>query len=433
MPKIARELSALEVRRLKHGGGGQNKTVAVGGVAGLLLQLTTNGGRSWLLRTTAGGKRKEYGLGSFPEVTLAVARDRARELKNKIRDGVDPTEEKKAKKSAMLIEQRRGLTFALAVGRYLDAKLDEFSNPKHRQQWRNTLTTYAIPELGNLLVQDIKVQDVLRVLQPIWHQKTETATRVRGRIEAVLSWATVSGHREGDNPARWGGNLAELLPAPSKITKEEHHPALQIDDVQHWLMRLRAMDGNGRLALEFALLTATRSQEVRGAQWCEIDLDNAIWIIPAKRMKMEREHRIPLSTGALEMLQMVPKLDRVDLVFPAPRGGALSDMTLSAAMRRLHELAVKEGCEGFTDRVSGRPAVPHGLRSTFRDWVGERTSFPGDLAEMALAHKVANDVEAAYRRGQMIDKRRPLMQAWSDFINGTSSEGNVLSFEGSRS
>lgn len=429
MPKIAKELSALEVKRLRYTGKGQNQTVAVGGVAGLLLQLTPNGGRSWVLRTLVGGKRREFGLGAFPEISLASARSRAGELKEKVRSGSDPIEERKAKRSALLAEQLRGLTFEEAVSRYLDTKLDEFENAKHRQQWQNTLRTYAVPELGKMLVQDIAVQDVLRTLQPIWHSKTATATRVRGRIEAVLNWATVSGHRTGDNPARWAGNLKELLPAPSKIAKETNHPAPKIDDVPSWLISLRKMEGMGRFALEFALLTASRSQEVRGALWEEIDLDNALWIIPPSRMKMSREHRVPLSTAAVQLLKQVPRFADSEYVFPAPRGGKLSDMTLSAAMKRLHEANVKDGGSGFTDHASGRPAVPHGLRSAFRDWVGERTGFPGDLAEMALAHKVASNVEAAYRRGQMTDKRRPLMQAWADFCTGANTTDNVLNFE----
>lgn len=430
MPKIAKELSALEVKRLTHQGTNKKHYVAVGGVGGLTLQITPNGHRSWLLRTSMGKRRPEYGLGSYPEISLSVARDRARALKEKIRDGIDPKAERKQLKLALEAQQKRNLQFKEAVDRYLDTKLDEYSNPKHRQQWRNTLKTYAVPLLGNLLVQDIMVPDILRVLKPIWHEKTETASRLRGRIEAVLSWATVEGYREGDNPARWAGNLKEALPAPHKIANEKNHPALQIDDVVKWLDRLRQMDGMGRFGLEFALLTASRSQEVRGALWREIDLDNALWIIPASRMKMNREHRVPLSTAAVELLERVPKFAGSDHVFPAPRGGKLSDMTLSAAMRRLHQADEKEGGPGFADGASGRPAVPHGLRSTFRDWVGERTAFPGDLAEMALAHKVASDVEAAYRRGQMTDKRRPLMQAWADFCNGIETEPNVLSFEG---
>lgn len=277
-----------------------------------------------------------------------------------------------------------------------------------------------------MLVQDINVRDVLRVLEPIWHEKTETASRVRGRIEAVLSWATVAGHRVGDNPARWTGNLKELLPAPSKIAKGGNHPALQIEDASRWFAALSKRKGMSNRALEFAALTATRSQEVRGARWDEIDLETGLWIIPAGRMKMDREHRIPLPKEAAELLMGLPRLANNPLVFPAPRGGELSDMSLSSAMKKLHKAAVEAGGVGFTDRVNKRPAVPHGLRSTFRDWVAERTSFPGDMAEVALAHRVSNAVEAAYRRGDMLEKRRRMMAAWSDFLNGTLQPSNKI-------
>lgn len=430
MPRVAKELSALEVKRLTHDGSRSNKVVSVGGIPGLMLQITPSERKSWLLRTTVGSKRREFGLGGYPEVPLATARDRARELKEMIREGIDPIEDRKAKKAALVASQRRGLTFEDAVERYLSAKLDQYSNPKHRQQWRNTLLTYAVPELGPMLVQDITVQDVLRVLKPLWLEKTETASRLRGRIEAVLSWATVSGHRSGENPARWAGNLKELLPAPSRIAKETHHPALQLEDAQRWLRAIRRTDGMSRFALEFALLTAARSQEVRGARWDELDLTNGIWIIPAQRMKRDREHRVPLSDGALALLSNVPRFQNCELIFPGPRGGALSDMTLSAAMKRLHEAEQQVSGLGFVDRVTTRPAVPHGLRSTFRDWVAERTSFPGDMAEVALAHKVSNSVEAAYRRGDMIEKRRRMMQAWDLFVNGMEEQGKVVSFGG---
>lgn len=428
MPRIAKELTAIDVKRLSHPGSGGNKTFAVGGVAGLLLQVTPKGGKSWLLRTTVGAVRREFGLGGYPEVTLAKARELAREAKAKIRDGIDPQIERKAKRSALIAAQRRDLTFSDAVEKCLAAKLDQFKNPKHRQQWQNTLGSYALPELGEMLVQDITVQDVLRVLRPIWLEKTETAKRLRGRIEAVLSWATVSGHRSGDNPARWAGNLKELLPAPSRVSKEQNQPALKIDDVQRWLAGIRGMDGMGRFALEFALLTATRSQEVRGARWDELDLEKGIWTIPAQRMKKEREHRIPLSDGALKLLSSIPLFEGSELVFPAPRGGMLSDMTLSAGMKRLNEADLKETGIGFVDRASRRPAVPHGLRSTFRDWVAEHTCFQGEMAEVALAHKVSNTVEAAYRRGDMIEKRRTMMQAWSDFVNSKAAGDNVVDF-----
>ncbi|MEP3333511.1 site-specific integrase [Sedimentitalea sp.] len=288
------------------------------------------------------------------------------------------------------------------------------------------MATYAKPELGKMLVQDITVQDVLRVLQPIWTEKTETASRVRGRVEAVLSWATVSGHRTGDNPARWAGNLKELLPAPSKVAKETKQPALMIDDAPRWFSALRERDGFGARALELLALTATRSQEVRGALWDEIDLDEALWIIPAARMKMEREHRVPLSVEAVAMLEALPRMEGNPLVFPAARGGQLSDMTLSAAMKRMHKADLETGGTGFVDRESKRPAVPHGLRSTFRDWVAERTNYPGDMAEVALAHRISNVVEASYRRMDMVEKRRKMMGDWAGYLTVRERSGNVV-------
>lgn len=428
MPKITDELSALDVKRLAHPGGNRNVLISVGGVPGLHMQLTPKRGRSWILRAKIGDKRRDIGLGGFPAVTLAQARQKAREARDKISQGIDPVAERDAAKAALEAAQRRGLNFADATDKYLAAKLDAFKNPKHRQQWQNTLETYAKPELGKMMVQDIAVHDVLRVLQPLWTDKTETASRLRGRIEAVLSWATVAGHRTGDNPARWAGNLKELLPAPSKMAKKINQPALQIEDSPRWLKALRGREGLGARALEFLALTATRSQEIRGALWDEIDLDKALWIIPAERMKMDREHRVPLSEGAVALLQSLPRLAGNPLVFPAARGGKLSDMTLSAAMKRMHEADVASGGAGFFDRESKRPAVPHGLRSTFRDWVAEHTNYPGDMAEVALAHRISNAVEASYRRGDMIEKRRMMMGDWSGYLAGVELHGSVVRF-----
>lgn len=428
MPKIAEELTALDVKRLSHPGGKRNVLFSVGGVPGLHLQITPGGGRSWVLRATVGTLRRDIGLGSFPGVTLSQAREKARDARAQIDAGVDPIEERKAVKAALVAAQRRGLTFAETVNRALAAKLDGFKNAKHRQQWENSLAAYATPELGKMLVQDISTQDVLRVLQPVWMTKTETASRVRGRIEAVLSWATVAGHRTGDNPARWAGNLKELLPPPSKVAKDGNQPALPLEDAARWYAALQAREGFGARALELAALTATRSQEVRGALWGEIDLDNGLWIIPAVRMKMDREHRVPLSARAVDLLKALPKLKDNPLLFPAARGGQLSDMTLSATMKRMHETDVAENGTGFLDRVSKRPAVPHGLRSTFRDWVAEKTSYPGDMAEVALAHRISNAVEASYRRGDMIERRRRMMADWSDFLVGSAKIGEVVRF-----
>ena len=427
MPRVAKELTAMDVKRLAHPGGGViNATFSVGGVPGLTLQITPNGAKTWLLRATIGGKRSQIGLGGYPEVPLARAREKAREAREQIARGENPIEQRRAARAALAATVGRGRTFAEATEEYLAAKLDAFKNSKHRQQWRNTLATYAEPELGRMLVSDIQVQDVLRVLQPLWTEKTETAKRLRGRIEAVLSWATVSGHRSGDNPARWAGNLKELLPAASKVAKGGNQPALTLDDAPAWFKALRGRDGMGARALEFAALTASRSGEVRGAAWSEIDFDKALWIIPAERMKMEREHRVPLTPAALSLLRALPRLEGSELVFPAVRGGELSDMTLSKTMKRIHETEVANGGTGFIDRVSKRPAVPHGLRSTFRDWVAERTQYPGELAEVALAHKISNAVEAAYRRGDMIEKRRTMMAAWADFLTSARRSDNIV-------
>ncbi|MRX50179.1 DUF4102 domain-containing protein [Paracoccus sp. S-4012] len=425
MPRLAKELTALDVKRLQHPGKGRNVTFNVGGVAGLVLQITPSGGRTWLLRVQVGAKRREIGLGGYPDVTLAMARDRARDAKDKIRSGIDPVEDRKAAKAALVAAQHRGLSFAEAVERYLATKLEAFRNPKHRQQWRNTLNSYALPDLGPMLVQDIGTQDVLRVLEPLWQSKTETASRLRGRIEAVLSWATVAGHRAGDNPARWAGNLKELLPAPSKVAKVGNQPAVQIDDAPRWFAALRQREGMGARALEFAALTAARSQEVRGALWDEIDFEAGLWIVPAVRMKMEREHRVPLTPDAVALLNALPRFADNPQVFPAARGGELSDMTLSAAMKRLHQADVDAGGTGFVDRVSKRPAVPHGLRSTFRDWVAERTDYPGDMAEVALAHRMASAVEASYRRGDMVEKRRAMMVAWAEFLKSRTGDSRA--------
>ncbi len=437
MPKVAKELGPLDVKRLVHAGGKGNAMVAVGGVAGLYLQLTPKGGKSWILRTTVGAKRTDIGLGGFPTVTLAQAREKAREARDKLEQGIDPVAERKAAKARLIAARNKGMTFADAIDKALAARLDAFKNEKHRDQWRNTLSQYAVPIIGALPVQEVDTAAVLRVLSQevtdkagkvegtLWQARTETASRLRGRIEAVLSWATVKGERSGDNPARWAGNLKELLPAASKIAVEGNHPALSLEDAPRWFAALRTREGFGARALEFAALTAARSGEVRGATWDEIDLERGLWTIPAARMKMKREHRVPLSPVAVALLKALPKLKDNPLVFPAAKGGMLSDMTLSATMRRMHESSEAEGA-GFIDPRNKRPAVPHGLRSTFRDWVAERTTYPGEMAEVALAHRISNAVEAAYRRGDIVEKRRAMMAAWAGFLSGVEVTSKIV-------
>ncbi len=398
MPKRSRELSAMEVGRLKEEGDHN-----VGGIPGLYLQII-EGSRSWILRFKFGARRRRMGLGSFPAVPLAQARERAREAHKLLDEGVDPIEARDALKKAAVASQARALTFKVACERFIAVKESEWRNPKHRQQWENTLETYAEPVIGQLDVSAIGQDEVLRVLDPIWRTKTETASRLRGRIEQVLDWAKTRGHRQGENPAAWRGHLDKLLPKPEKIAKVKHHPAVPVVKVAAAVAAIRGIEGVSAQALLFQVLTAGRSGEIRGARWSEFDLDAGQWDVPAERMKGKRPHRVPLSRQAVELLRSMPRYEECDLVFPGRKMQPLSDMSLTACMRRLN----------FLD-AAGRVCVPHGLRSTFRDWAAEHTHYPPEMAEMALAHAIESKVEAAYRRGDMLAKRLAMMQDWADY------------------
>ncbi|MCA0270558.1 MAG: integrase arm-type DNA-binding domain-containing protein [Proteobacteria bacterium] len=412
MPKKAKELSAIEVKRLQKLG-----MNPVGGVSGLCLRINEGEGRSWILRTMVGIKRRDIGLGGFPSVTLAEAREKARLLKAEIAAGSDPVEARKQRRTELLAAERNGKTFKEAVEEFLaSGLLAGLRNAKHQAQWGTTLRSYAVPVVGEKSLDEIAVADVKAVLDPLWHEKNETASRLRGRIERVLDWATVSGMRSGDNPARWKGNLSELLPKRRVSAAGENHPALPIDVVPNWFASLRQQPGFAAQALQFLVLTAARSGEVRGALWSEVDLDKGLWTILAKRMKAGKEHRVPLSQAALALLRQMPRFPNSIHLFPSGRGGAMSDMTLSAVMRRMQEAEVREGRSRWIDPRNGRAAVPHGLRSTFRDWVAEKTNYPRDLAEIALAHQVGTEVERAYRRSDMLEKRRQMMEDWAEFL-----------------
>jgi integrase len=411
---------------------------------GLFLRVQPNGSRQWVQRITIRGKRREMGLGSPPAITLAMARKMALENRGKAMMGGDPIAERR--------EARGGLTFKEAMEKYLAAKLHEFRSEKHRKQWASTLTTYAVPTLGPKLVAEIDTQDLLKVLEPIWQSKTETAKRLRGRIEAVLSWATVAGHRKGDNPARWKGNLSEILPKPSKVAKTTNQPALAMSDVPRWWSDLQDREGMAAKALQFLTLTAARSGEVRGMTWGEIEFQtgthatsatiatpeteiqskggatsaiSATWTIPASRMKAGRPHRVALTPEAVEILESLPRMDGTEFVFFAPRRGMLSDMTISAVMRRMQEAESKAGRDGYLDPQSKRPAVPHGLRSTFRQWAAEQ-GYPRDMAEIALAHFIGSEVERAYQRSDMLERRREMMAAWGSFLRGDAGQGDKV-------
>jgi integrase len=385
---------------------------------GLLLRVAKNGAKQWVQRITIRGKRCELGLGSPPAVPLSEARRVALENRGKAMLGGDPLAEKRAARDRM--------TFAEAVGRYAEVRLKEIKNEKDRKRWRTLFEVYAYPNLSRLYVSDITVQDVLRVLQPIWQEKTETAKRLRAQVESVLSWATVAGYRAGDNPARWKGNLSEILPKPSRVAKAQNQPALARSDVKQWWTNLAEREGMAAKALQFLTLTASRSGEVRGMTWDEVDLSDRIWSIPSSRMKNGREHRVPLAHEAVDLLESLPRMEIGTLVFFAPRGGQLSDMSISAVMRRMQETENKAGRPGFMDPRSKRPAVPHGLRSTFRQWAAEQ-GYARDMAEIALAHWIGSEVERTYQRSDMIERRRAMMAGWAAFLRGEESAvGNVV-------
>lgn len=419
MPKIAKELSAAEVRRIDRPG-----FHAVGGVPGLLLQVTPGGGRSWVLRVKVGNRRRGFGLGSFPGTGLADARTKARELRDKLAQGIDPVAERQAAKAAHVAAQAKRVTFREAAERYHQDKAGEFRSVKHRNDWLSSLERHAFPHLGDLAVSDVELPHVLDVLNPIWATKTETATRVRQRLESVLSWATVRGYRQGDNPARWAGCLDTVLAKPAKLGKgKRHQPALPWQRVPEFMADLRSREGMGARALEFAILTAARSGEVRGATWDEVDLAAKVWTIPGDRMKAGKPHRVPLCPDAVALLESLPRMEGQPLVFPATRGKKISDVTILATVKRMNATKLKEGGEQYTDPTDGRPVVPHGFRSAFKDWARSRSNFPDEVSELALAHVNSDATRAAYARDELMPQRAKLMKSWAEYCAEPAKAG----------
>jgi integrase len=416
MPKKARPLSALEVKRLTTPG-----FHAVGDVAGLLLRVDKSGARSWILRYTTGetrlaksGKpykvRRDHGLGGYPDTSLAMARDKARKVRELLAEGIDPLSQKKAAKQARLAAELARLTFAEAAEAVIKVKQAEASNPKHAAQWRQSLEAYALPTLGAMSVADIELVHVKQALEAIWTTKPTTAARVRQRIESVMAWATAHGHRTGPNPATWKGNLDAALPAPAKIKKKAHHRAMPIDDMPAFWARLCERDDMPAKALAFTILTGSRSGEALGARWEEIDLAGAVWTIPPDRMKGRREHRVPLAPAAVELLRLLPQAEE-GLVFTRNGGRKLSDRAMTDLLAAMGE---KER------------ATVHGMRSTLRDWMAERTATPHDVAEMVLAHAIGNQAEAAYRRGDLLPKRARVMKQWAAFLATPASASDKV-------
>lgn len=393
MPRPVNKLSALRVKNASTPG-------YLGDGDGLYLQVSKIGTKSWVFRYQLAGRARELGLGSIRTFTLQEARERARRCRQLLADGVDPIAQRDVERQQQRLEAARAQTFDQCAAAYIAAHRAGWKNAKHAEQWENTLAAYASPAFGALPVADIDTAAVMRALGPIWNTKTETASRVRGRIEKVLDWATVQGFRTGENPARWRGHLDKLLPKRSKVQKVQHHPALPYAEAPAFMAKLRAQEGIAARALEFLILTATRTGEVIGAQWDEFDLDAGSWTIPAERMKAGKEHEVPLSARALEIVQGLAKMRPGGYVFPGRRPrDPLSNMALLALLKRM----------GRSDLTA------HGFRSTFSDWAHETTSFPGEVIEMALAHTIRNKVEAAYRRGNLREKRRELMDAWAVF------------------
>lgn len=390
MARAAKKLTARQVATLSKGG-------RYGDGGGLWLNVTRSGTKNWVLRYSRGGRAREMGLGPASLVSLAEAREKAWAARRLLLEGGDPLEHRRLERLNSELEAARAVTFQDAALRYIAAHSASWKNAKHRAQWTSTLEAYAYPHFGQVPVASIDTGMVLKALEPIWHSKPETASRLRGRIEAVLDWATARGYRMGENPARWRGHLQKILPARSKISRPQHHAALPYQEISTFMAALAEQSGTSARGLEFAIFTAARTSEVMGATWGEVDLEAAVWAIPADRMKGGRDHLVPLSRPCLGILEAMAAFGKDGCIFKGARKGKpLSTMAFLMTLRRM----------GRAD------LTVHGFRSTFRDWVSEKTSHPSEVAEMALAHSIGSKVEAAYRRGQLFEKRRFLMEEW---------------------
>ncbi|WP_071695820.1 site-specific integrase [Halomonas sp. QHL1] len=372
---------------------------------GLYLKIGKSGGASWIYRFRWDGKLRDMGLGSCSEINLAAAREQATGNRKLVKQGINPLDARLKEEKEI---QKLAITFTSCAARYIKAHRRSWRNIKHARQWVSTLKTYARPKIGKKSIDEISTQDVLEVLKPIWTNKNETAKRVQGRVENILDYAAAHGYRDPVNPARWRGHLDKLLAKPSRIQKVNHHPAMPYDEVADFMATVNGYNSLSSKALQFLILTATRTSEVLNSEWNELDLNNATWTIPADRMKANREHRVPLSRQAVELLSNLPRVKANTYIFAGMKQGRpLSNMSLLQFMRGL----------GYGPSGEQGNYVPHGFRSSFRDWTGEVTSYPRDVAEMALAHTIENKVEAAYRRGDLFEKRRAMMQEWADYIS----------------
>src|ERR1700730_1850634 len=405
MGRALNRLSAVAVntgisrRGMHHDGGG------------LYLQVSAGGAKSWIFRFMLDGRAREMGWGPVHAIPLSDARKRAADCRRMRFDGIDPIEVRRAEREQKKLDAAKSMTFDACAAAYIDAHKAGWRNAKHIDQWTNTLATYAGPVFGSLPVQALDVGLVMKALEPIWQTKSETASRLRGRIEVVLDWATVRGYRKGDNPARWRGHLDKLLPARGKVRKVEHHPALPYNELGDFIAALRSQEGIAARALEFLILTAARTGEVINAPWDEVDLDGKLWVVSATLMKGGREHRVPLSAAAMAVLEQMKEIREGEFVFAGgKKGKPLSNMAMLAMLKRM----------------ARDDLTAHGFRSTFRDWAAECTNFPREVVEMALAHTIESKVEAAYRRGDLFQKRRQLMEACARFCVTSGPRAEVV-------
>jgi integrase len=415
MPRIARELGPLDVKRLKEPG-----YHAVGKVPGLMLQISATETKSWVLRVKVGDKRREIGLGPYPAVGLALAHQKAQEMRDKIASGIDPVVERVTARQAIIQQQlqERALswTFRKCAEAYIRARAPGWRNVKHAKQWEATLETYVYPTIGNKLVGNIDISDVISIVEPHWTTKTETINRVRNRIELILDWATVRKYRSGDNPARWKGNLDKLLARRSVVAPIVNHRALDASDIFGFLEILRTVNGTAARCLEFVVLTACRSGEARLATWDEIDFETKTWNIPAVRMKAGRKHSVPLSKPVITLLKSLPQIAGEPLIFPGRfEGKPLSDMAMTKVMRDM-----------------GVDAVPHGFRASFSSWCASETAYPAEVREMALAHAIGDATQAAYQRSDLFEKRRRLMADWANHCTTMKVAAKVIPMSGKR-
>ena len=412
---MARGLNKLTSLKVKS----ETRTGRYGDGGGLWLQVSKAGTKSWLFRFKSPliGKARQMGLGPVSDVSLANARELAADCRSVLRGGKDPIEERKAIREAAALESAKAISFKECASSYIEAHKPGWKNAKHATQWENTLKEYAYPHFGDLAVASVDTGLVMKAIEPIWNTKTETASRVRGRIEKILDWAKTRGYRQGDNPAQWRGHLENLLPARSSVHTVKHFPALPFEEIGEFVKALRKQEGNAARSLEFLILTALRPGTVRMATWDEIKLEKKRWDIPAEKMKLKKPHKVPLSDAAIAVLEKMKAVQISKYVFP----GLKPKMPLS-----------NNALDALLERMNYKHITSHGFRSTFKDWASERTAYPDQVSEMVLAHAIKDKVEAAYRRGDLFEKRARMMKDWADFCGKEPAEGEVVNINDKR-